>query len=59
MYLGIIITLRKWRAILGEGLDLMHAVDFVTPKIKMTSVQPLAITHDGHLRVVTLFLSSF
>ena len=37
----------------------MHAFDFVTPKIKMTSVQPLAITHDVRLRVVPVFLSSF
>ena len=40
MYLSIIFTLRKWRTILGYDLDLMHTFDFVTLKIKMTSVQP-------------------
>lgn len=45
--------------ILGSGLDLTHAYNIVTPKTKVTSVQPLAITHCGSLRVVTTFLSSF
>lgn len=45
--------------VLGWGSDLIRTYCIMTPKIQMTSVQPLAIIHCSGLRVITTVLSSF